>query len=804
MLFRSSELTVSCGGNISCWEPKFDDLTGGEVKSGPEAVNDAITITEDESIGDAGDDAQLNILTNDTDATLATVNGMAPGEELTVMTDGGVEVTVTVDADGNLSFDTNDLFDDLNDGDSDSFTLSYTVTGPDGGNADATVTVVINGSDDPITANDDCFVVFESEGAGEAGGEGNVLSNDAAPLNAGAVVEVNGAVGSVGEWITLASGAQFQLNADGQFDFDANRAYEELAAGESAYETLNYSVTGSDGSENRVTTTFNGPNGLTAEVDVTEVNGELVFNVSVLEEGGDIGDLRGLFFDVSDESILSGLMVSGDDVTGSKFSANRVYNLKHGANIKGSVLNEYGKFDGGVKIGTSGIGKDDIRSTTFTLTHLTESLSLDLLNMQDMGLRLTSVGSEGGYRDGSLKLGSVSSFEEAMTVTDSAEVKVEIVGENDDPDAVDDAFTVTEDAAPGVIGNIVLSVGGTVDGTDTDPDNDTLTVKNVMVNGDTFAAGEEFTVISSVLNVEAKVSVDAAGNLTFDDQGNFDALNTGEFDSITFNYTIQDGNGGEDEANVVVQIAGEDDAPPQTEYNILFLVDASSGLDDGDAHGLFLFNADQDLNGDGNVDTVLDAELSTVQQFVNALETIDGLGTDVEVGVQTFASNSNLRTPNDENVTLTDNAGNSVFTSGDDLSEAFAGAGGDDGVAIWNTAIRGANDFFEFNTSTPAGGNVVNLVYILSDSEGTTQTVFAEDRSLSDELADLQANHGAVIDTIIYNDTDTPNQFLTPIEASGGDGVINLVENQFDLNDQLANPLLDNLQIGRASCRERV
>ncbi|MDG1211859.1 MAG: hypothetical protein P8I56_02605 [Paracoccaceae bacterium] len=119
-----AELTVSCSGNISCWEPKFDDLTGGEVKSGPEAVNDAIAITEDESIGDAGDDAQLNILANDSNATLAAVGGLAPGEDLLITTDNGVDIVVTVDAEGNLSFDTNGQFEGLNDGESDSFTLS--------------------------------------------------------------------------------------------------------------------------------------------------------------------------------------------------------------------------------------------------------------------------------------------------------------------------------------------------------------------------------------------------------------------------------------------------------------------------------------------------------------------------------------------------------------------------------------------------------------------------------------------------------------------------------------------------------
>lgn len=345
-----AELTVSCSGNISCWEPKFDDLTGGEVKSGPEAVNDAIAITEDESIGDAGDDAQLNILANDSNATLAAVGGLAPGEDLLITTDNGVDIVVTVDAEGNLSFDTNGQFEGLNDGESDSFTLSYTVTGADGGTADATVTVVINGVTDAANAIDDCFIVFESKTGGEHGGEGNVLANDDLDPANSAVIEVNGEQADAGRWVDLASGAQFRLNANGEFDFNANGAHDDLTSAEKAFETLTYTVQSSNADDDVITTTFHGPNGLQAEVVIDEVGGDLVVSIEVLEGGGDIGDIRGLFFDVPDESLLSGLDAVGTDVTRDKFYADGVYNLGHGANIKGSVLKQYGKFDGGVKI----------------------------------------------------------------------------------------------------------------------------------------------------------------------------------------------------------------------------------------------------------------------------------------------------------------------------------------------------------------------------------------------------------------------------------------------------------------------
>ena len=800
-----AELTVHCGGNIRCWEPRFDDLTAGEVKTGPEAADDMITITEDQSIGGAGDDTQLNILANDRDAVLATVNGEAPGAALMVTTEGGVAVQVSIDADGNLTFDTAGKFNNLNDGETDSFTLTYTVTGAGGRVADASATVVITGETDAIDAINDAFVVFESESAGEPGGDGNVMANDLLDPALTTVVEVNGYTGDVGEWITLASGARFRLNADGAFDFDANGAYDGLNRDERAFETLTYTVRGEGPRQDRLTTTFTGPGDLEAEVIAQELDGDLVISVAVLTEGGDIGDIRGLFFDVADESLLSGLEATGADVTRDRFRADRVDTLGKGANIKGAVVKELGKFDGGVRIGTPGAGKDDVRATTFILSHVTEDLTLDLLSGQDMGLRLTSVGADGGHRGGSLKLGGVAEFDPAPVALDTATVTVEIVGENVAPVAVGNDYIVAEDAASAAIGNVIFDMGGDVGAADSDFEGDALAVKHLIVNGEVFAAGEAISVFSAGRNAETKVIVDADGTITFDDLGNFDVLAGDETDFIRFDYTAHDGFGGEDTATVFVTILGEDDAAPQTEYNILFLVDASAGLAEGAAHGLFPLSDLADLNGDGNVNTVLDAELATVQQFIDQLGALGGLSPDVEIGVQTLASGAEPNAANDRNKALAGADGDTIFTAGDDLSGAFLGAGlvpegqpaagaPAGGEAFWNTAIAGANDFFEFTTDAADGGEVVNLVYILSDSEGG-ERVTPEDRPLSDEIAELQADHNAVVDAITFSDPQAENPFLASILAATGGGDVKLVENQPDLDALLGDPLLEALDI---------
>ncbi|WP_285675123.1 hypothetical protein, partial [Paralimibaculum aggregatum] len=148
---------------------------------------------------------------------------------------------------------------------------------------------------------------------------------------------------------------------------------------------------------------FEGPGGFTAVATISEAGGDLLVHLEVLEDGGDIGDLRGFFLDIGDESLLSGMSVSGDDITKVKIEANAVTDLGKGNNVNGEVANGTGPFDLGVSIGTQGIGKDDIRQTTFTITHDTVDLSLDLIS-GDLAVRTTSVGPAGGSREGSLKL----------------------------------------------------------------------------------------------------------------------------------------------------------------------------------------------------------------------------------------------------------------------------------------------------------------------------------------------------------------------------------------------------------------
>jgi hypothetical protein len=121
------------------------------------------------------------------------------------------------------------------------------------------------------------------------------------------------------------------------------------------------------------------------DVVLTEEGGDIVFTLNVTKG---IGDIRGVFFDVADDSLLDGLHATGEFVT--KLETGGVISLGHGNNLRGD--GSPCPCDVGVALGTPGIGKDDIQSTSFVLSHDDVALTLDQFTEQLIGIRVTSVG----------------------------------------------------------------------------------------------------------------------------------------------------------------------------------------------------------------------------------------------------------------------------------------------------------------------------------------------------------------------------------------------------------------------------
>lgn len=136
-------------------------------------------------------------------------------------------------------------------------------------------------------------------------------------------------------------------------------------------------------------------------VDDAVVPGDLVITLTVVGPGTTKADLRGFFLNVADESLLAGLSISGTSVTSHQIGANSVIAVGNGNNLNGGGTPC--PCDLGVELGTAGIGKDDLRTVTFTLSHATANLDVSFVASQTFGVRATSVGSR-GCREGSSKL----------------------------------------------------------------------------------------------------------------------------------------------------------------------------------------------------------------------------------------------------------------------------------------------------------------------------------------------------------------------------------------------------------------
>lgn len=125
-------------------------------------------------------------------------------------------------------------------------------------------------------------------------------------------------------------------------------------------------------------------------------DGEIWIGVEVA--GGYEGDLRGLFLNLADDSLLAGLEVTGPDVT--RVRKGSLLNLGHGSNLNGGGTPC--PCDLGIEFGSPGIGADDIASTWVVLSYEGVDLDVSLFSEQLVGVRVTSVGTD-GRRNGSSK-----------------------------------------------------------------------------------------------------------------------------------------------------------------------------------------------------------------------------------------------------------------------------------------------------------------------------------------------------------------------------------------------------------------
>lgn len=131
------------------------------------------------------------------------------------------------------------------------------------------------------------------------------------------------------------------------------------------------------------------PLDVSIDVDDQSVPGDLVITLQITGPGTTTGNLRGFFVQVADESLLSGLSVTGPNVESSTILANGVPQASgHSATPQSSLTP--GPYDLGIVLGSDGYSRRDLRTVTFTLSHATASLDASFLSGQTFGVNATS------------------------------------------------------------------------------------------------------------------------------------------------------------------------------------------------------------------------------------------------------------------------------------------------------------------------------------------------------------------------------------------------------------------------------
>lgn len=413
-----------------------------------------------------------------------------------------------------------------------------------------------------------------------------------------------------------------------------------------------------------------------AQVTITEMaDGSLSFTLSNENDADTmIGDLRALFFDVADDSLLGTLSFDGADVTEVQQDGS-VSNLGGGATSNGVPDSPY---EVGVEIGSSGAAENDIQTTTFIMSSSLRALTLDDIALESFTVRQTSVGDIDGPRDSSDKLWGdapypVNAIDDIILANENDQISGNLIANDIDLDAQD----VNND---GIIDQTIVAIDG---------NNANVDQTIVFENG-----------------VSLYVAND--GNFVLDADGT-NYLSQGEILDFSFTYTVDDGNGGTDSATTTITIEGLNDAP--IAFNDLGASDEASIL------------GGNVLDNDSDID-----RLDTLS--VNSVN-----GDETAVGTQiTLASGALLTLNQDGTYQYDPNGAWDFLNDGESAVDTFSyevsddhGATASASVSIEITGIGSedkplisdGNHFGTFaNKTGTADHDISNIVLYMSNDEG--------------------------------------------------------------------------------------
>jgi len=436
----------------------------------PVATNDTGATTE------GGEPVRLDVLANDTDPdagdtlTIVAIDVAGTAGWIEILSSNGVgapvwhpgipavQGTAAISADGKaIDYAVGGAFQYLAAGATATETIKYTVADPAGATSTATLVVTVTGTNDGPVAVADAVVVSK----GDASATIEVLANDT-DIDAGDTrtivsIATTGLLGSA----SIGPGGTSILYSPGA-------AFASLGTGQSATETLAYTIADASGATSTAAVTITvmggnrGPVAVNDTATATENGGPVVIDALANDTDPDSGDTR----------TIVGLATSG--------------------------------MSGAAVIGAGGA------SIVYSVGNAFQSLGIGQTALDTFSY----------------------SMRDAAGAMSTANVAVVVHGTNDGPVAVNDALTIAENAAPAVI---------QVLGNDTDSDaGDTKRVVSIDASG---------------LLGTAAIAPNGA-SVSYSTGSAFAALAVGQTATESFTYTMADGAGAQSTATVTVTIAG--------------------------------------------------------------------------------------------------------------------------------------------------------------------------------------------------------------------------------------------------------
>ena len=287
------------------------------------------------------------------------------------------------------------------------------------------------------------------------------------------------------------------LNADGSWTFVPNATANALAVGDTATEVVTYTIDDGNGGTDTAT--------LTIELIGTN---DTPIVVDPLNPGTPPGDPNNVITDVTTTDGATPATINVDDY----------------------------------------LDDPDGDPLIFTQTGLPIGLSIDP-NTGEITGTIDPDASQGGPNSDGV-------YQVTVTGTDpsgaSVDTTITYTITNLPPVAVDDASSDDEDVTQ--TGNVITD--GTTGDADTPPDSDPLTVTLADQGGNAITLGTPFTLAGG-----GELILNADGSWDFDPGTSYNGLDDGETEVEIITYTIDDGNGGTDQATLTITVEGSNDAP---------------------------------------------------------------------------------------------------------------------------------------------------------------------------------------------------------------------------------------------------